>query len=230
MMGILIVISALGALAVQDKPAPKTVEDRLRELEEKLSALEKRNKALEEENQALEKRLADSKAAKDAWAKETASAWVKRCAKAVPLSEAQSAELGELWRGWQRSDLDQAPTPAAWKAREEAIRSKLTPDQVPKLARAARDDQEALAKVWIAGWVQSAKLAPDHGAAFEKAVLARVALPEEVLVVEAHPKAQVGWAQITGAVEGCLPDLASVLSDEERARLQDLLSKWKFRR
>jgi hypothetical protein len=229
-MGILIVLSALGGLAVQEKSAPKTVEDRLRELEERLAVLEKRNKALDDENQTLEKRIVEAKAAKDAWAKQNASAWVKRYAKAVLWSEAQSAELEELWRGWQRSDLDQAPTAAAWKAREEAIRSKLTPEQVPKLARATRNEQENLAKMWIAGWVQSAKLAPDHAAAFEKAVLARLPLPEEALVVEAHPKVQVGWAHVTGAVEGCLPELSGVLSDEERTRLQDLLLKWKSRR
>jgi len=229
-MEILILVVALVGSPFQDRPSPKTVEERLKELEEKLAGLEKRHKALGDENEKLEKQIADAKAAKDAWARQSAAGWVRQYSKAAEFSGPQSAELEELWRGWHRSDLDQAPPAGAWKAREELVRSKLTAEQIPKLARAVRDEQKAAAKMLTAGWFLSAKLAADHQASFEKAVLARLQITEGALVTQAHPEVQVSWAQITGAVEGSLPELSSVLSDEERSRVQDLLKKWKSRR
>ena len=226
----LILAAALSFSPLQEKTATKTVEERLKELEDKLATLEKRNKALEEENLALEKRVADAKAARDSFAKQIAGGWVKRYAKPVELSEKQSAELEELWLGWTRADFEKPADAAAWKSREESIKGKLTGEQVPKLARAVRDEQEKMAKMSLTGLVQTAKITPDHVAAFEKAVLGKVTFSEDTLLLQAHPEKQVGWVRIIGAAEECLPDLASVLSDEEQARLRDTLAKWKPRR
>ena len=87
-----------------------------------------------------------------------------------------------------------------------------------------------MAKLSIAGLVQMVKIGPEHVPAFEKAVLARIAFGEDTVLLQAHPERQVGWLKITGTVEECLPDLASVLSEEEQARLRDTIAKWKPRK
>ena len=99
-------LSLLLALALQDPPPAKTAEDRLKELEARLAKLEQRSKALADENAQLEKKLADAKAAREAYVRQTASAWVKRYAAAAEFTEKQSAELEELWQGWLRNDLE----------------------------------------------------------------------------------------------------------------------------
>jgi len=211
-------------------PQEKTVEGRLKELEEKLGSLEKRNAALREENQALEKRLADAQAVRENFAKQTASGWVKRYAGPVELTDAQSAELEALWLGWTKQDFEKAADLAGWKTREEALKGKLAADQVPKLARAVRDEQEKYAKMSIASFIQSAKIAPERAPAFEKTVLARLTFKDGALLAQAHPEAQVGWLGVHGAVQQALPDLAPVLSEEEQVRLRDTLLKWNPRR
>src|ERR1051326_4624244 len=113
---------ACTAVSPQDKVPPKTLEERLKELEERLGALEKRHKVLADENQTLEKRLSDAKAAKENFAKQSASGWVRQYARPVDFTEKQSAELEELWLGWVRSDFDKPADGAAWKSREEAIK------------------------------------------------------------------------------------------------------------
>ncbi len=226
----LILAAALAWSAPQDKPPAKTVEERLKELEDKLSAIEKRNKALEEENQSLEKRIADGKAARENYVRQVAGGWVKRYAKPVELTEKQSSEIEELWLGWTRADLEKPADAAGWKSREEAIKGKLTGEQVPRLARAVRDELEKMAKMSLMGFVQTAKISPEHAAAFEKTVLGKVGFTEDTLLLQAHPEKQIGWLKISGTVEECLPDLASVLSEDEQSRLRDTLAKWKPKR
>lgn len=211
-------------------PQEKTVEGRLKELEEKLGGLEKRQATLRDENQALEKRAADAQAVRENYAKQTASGWVKRYAKPVELTEAQSAELEALWLGWTKQDFEKSADLAGWKAREAELKGKLAADQVPKLARAVRDEQEKYAKMSIASFVQFAKIAAERAPAFEKAVLARLTFKEGALLAQAHPKAQVGWFAVHAAVDQALPDLAPVLSEEEQVRLRETLLKWDPRR
>lgn len=229
MLNAILVASLLWA-APQEKTPSKTVEERLKELEDKLNSLEKRHKTLEEENQALEKRINDAKAARDTYAKQAASGWVKRYAKPVELTEKQSAELEELWLGWTRQDFEKPADAAAWKSREEALKGRLSGEQVPKLARAVRDEQEKYAKMSLGSFVQAAKIAPERTGAFEKAVAAKLSFPEEALLPQAHPEKQVGWMAIYGAVEQALPDLAQALAEDEQARLRDTLAKWKPRK
>lgn len=211
-------------------PQEKTVEGRLKELEEKLGSLEKRHTTLREENLALEKRIADAQALRETFAKQTASGWVKRYAKQVEFTDAQSAELEALWLGWTKQDFEKPADLAGWTSREEILKGKLTTDQVPKLARAVRDEQEKYAKLSLATFVQGAKVAPERVPAFEKTILAKLAFKEGPLLAQAHPDAQVGWPQLHGTVQQALPDLATVLSEEEQVRLRDVLQKWSPRR
>jgi len=223
-------IATLLATMLAALPQEKTVEGRLKELEEKLGSLEKRHTALREENVALEKRAADAQAVRETYAKQAAAGWVKRYAKPVELTDAQSAELEALWLGWTKQDFEKAADLAGWKAREEALKGKLAADQVPKLARAVRDEQEKYAKMSIASFVQSSKIAPERAPAFEKAVLAKLTFKEGALLTQAHPEAQVGWFIVHAAVDQALPDLAPVLSEEEQVRLRETILKWSPRR
>jgi cell division septum initiation protein DivIVA len=227
----MILAAALSMVYAQDKtPATKTVEERLKELEEKLTRLEKRNQAIALENQAMELRIAETKAAKEALARQIARGWVQRYAKPLELTEKQSAELEELWVGWTRADFEKASDPAGWTSREEVMKGKLTSEQVSGLARAVRDEQEKLAKMSLSGLLNAAKVAPDHEAALEKAVLARVTFAADTLLPQAHPERQVGWLKILGALEASMADLDSVLGDDEKARLRDTFAKWKPRK
>ncbi len=211
-------------------PQDKTVEGRLKELEEKLGSLEKRHVVLREENQALEKRIADAQAVRENFAKQTAAGWVKRYAKPVELTDAQSAEFEALWLGWTRQDFEKPADLAGWKAREEALKGKLVADQVPKLARAVRDEQEKYARISLASFVQGAKIAPERAPAFEKTVLAKLTFKEGALLTQAHPDTQMSWPGLHAAVQQALPDLAPILSEEEQVRLRDTLQKWNPRR
>ena len=204
----------------------KTVEGRLKELEEKLGSLEKRHTVLREENQALEKRISDAQAVRENFAKQTAAGWVKRYARPVELTDAQSTEFEALWLGWTKQDFEKPADAAGWKSREEAIKGRLAAEQVPKLARAVRDEQEKYAKMTLASFVQGSRIAPEHAPAFEKTVLARLSLQEGALLSQAHPEMQVSWAAVLAAVQQALPDLTQVLSEEEQARLRDTLQKW----
>jgi len=208
----------------------RTVEDRLKELEAKLTSLEKRNKELETENQALEKRISDGKAAKENYVRQVAAGWVRRYATPLGLTEKQSAELEELWLGWTRADLEKAADAAAWTSREAAVKSKLTEDQVPRLARAVRDEQEKTAKLTLSFYMKNAAIAAERMPAFEKAVLSRLAFTEDTLLPQAHPEKQVGWPKLLAAMEESLPDLATVLSEEEQTRLRETISKLKPRK
>jgi hypothetical protein len=221
---------ACTAVSPQDKVPPKTLEERLKELEERLGALEKRHKVLADENQTLEKRLSDAKAAKENFAKQSASGWVRQYARPVDFTEKQSAELEELWLGWVRSDFDKPADGAAWKSREEAIKGRLSAEQIVKLGRAVHDEQEKAAKMSLSGIAQMARISKDHVGALEKAVLPKISIPEDIVLPQAHPEGQFSWFQIAGIAEKALPDLGSNLSEEEISRLRDMLGKFNPRR
>jgi hypothetical protein len=220
----------LAALLIQDpKSAAKTVEDRLKELDEKLSSLEKKQKSLADENTVLEKRLSDGKEAREKALRQTAAAWVKRYA-AVGLSEKQSVDLEELWIAWMKEDQEKPSDLARWKAREDLLRGRLTPEQIPLFGRKVREELEANAKRSVSMVGQLAKLSPDTAAALATAAQGRLVFEEGILLVQAHPEKSNVWSQVLVAVESSLPGLSPSLTAEEQKSLGDLLGNWKTRR
>ena len=218
------------ALFVQDpKPGAKTVEERLQELTDKIEALDKKAGALTQENATLQLKLEERRAARENFARQAATAWVKRYAKSVEFSEPQSAELEALWLGWSKEDLEKPADTARWKVREETLRGKLQAEQVPRLARKIRDEQEQNAKSSLGMFSQTAKLPPEKAAALEKAVLPKLSFEEGVLLVQAHPEKNNVWIQVLDAIEKSLPDMSATLSEEELAALRKVLGQWRPR-
>lgn len=196
-----------------------TAEARLEALETKLVLLDRRQKALETENAALEKRVADGRATREIWARQSAAAWIKRHA-AAAFSEAQSARLEALWVVWLSGESATAET---WKTREAELRVQLTPGQQAGVAQAVREDQEKSARGRIAAVFQSAKLPSERAPAFEKAVLTRLAASEGALIQRS------GALQIHAALEESLADPAAGLTEPEQSALREALSRWKPR-
>jgi hypothetical protein len=221
----------LAALLFPDpKTAAKTVEDRLKELDDKLSALELKQKTLADENAAMEKRIADAKAMRENFARQTASGWVKRYAKPVEFSEKQSAELEELWYGWTKDDMEKPGDPAKWKTREDVLRGKLTPEQLPRFAGRVHEEQVENAKRSVSMFSRAAKLDAEKSAALEKAALGRLKIEEGILIAQAHPQETANvWGQTMTAVEASLPDLSSMLTEDEQKALHKTLDQWKPR-
>jgi hypothetical protein len=217
------------ALLVQDPPpAARTVEDRLKELDLKLSALELKQKTLADENAVMEKRLADQMAMRENVARQSASSWVNRYAKAVEFTPQQSADLQELWYGWTRDDLEKPGDPKKWTLREELLRGKLTPEQIPRLAGRVREDQVQYAKQSVGILSRMAKLGVEKSAAMEKAVLGRLTFAEGILLIQAHPQeTNAVWGQTLAAVEASLPELSTTLTPEEQEILRKTLEQWK---
>ncbi|HVR87874.1 MAG TPA: hypothetical protein VMU54_26385 [Planctomycetota bacterium] len=223
------VLAFAALLLVQDpKPAPKTVEDRLQELAERLSALEKKEKALTQENAALDREITDAKVQREKFARQSAVVWTGRYVKPVELTPPQVAELEELWAAWTKEEAEKPGDPGRWKAREDALRSKLTPEQIPRFARKVREEREEHAKGMIVMFSRSANLAADKSAALDAAVLRRLSIGEGTLLPQAHPEEKVGsWGHIVAAVDGCVSDLSLPLSEEERSALSKILTPWK---
>lgn len=217
-------------LAQAPPPAAKTVEDRLKELDVKIAALEKKQRDLAEENGALEKQIADGRAAREKFLRQTASAWVRRYAEPAGLSANQASELEEVWYGWSKMDLEKPADGAAWKAREEVLKGRLSADQAVRLARRVREELEQSAKRTLGFLTQSAKLGAGTSAALESAVMARVSIPEGQLLPQAHPEGSVSWVRLVAAAEECLPDLSPAPTEQEQAALRKILEQWKPRR
>jgi hypothetical protein len=218
-------------LAAQDpKPAAKTVEDRLKELDDKLSALELKQKTLANDNAAMEKQLADAKAMRENFARQSASGWVRRYAKPVEFTEKQSAEFEELWYGWTKDDMEKPGDPARWKTREDALRGKLTQEQIPRLAGRVHEEQVENAKRSVSMFSRAAKLDAGKSAALEKMALGRLKIEEGILLAQAHPQETANlWGQTMTAVEASLPELSSTLSEDELGALRKTLEQWKPR-
>jgi len=216
-------------LLTQDpKPAPKTVEDRLKELSDRLSALEKKEQAISLENAALEKQVADQKATRENLARQAGAAWVKQNGAAIGLNAERSTEFEELWTGWTREDMEKGMDPARWKAREETLRTKLSPDEIPRLGRKVREIREESAKRRVNLFAQGSRLGPEKSAALADAVIRKLAIKEGILVVQAHPEETVlEWGQLISAAEACVPELSPGLTEEERARFEKALAPWK---
>ena len=219
----MIIALALSLVLVQD-PAGKTVEDRLKELADKVEALDKKAAALKLENTSLQLQLQQVQQSRETFARQSATAWVKRYAAAVEFTEKQSSELEELWYGWSKQDFAKPCDAAGWKAREETLRGKLTADQVPKFSRKVREDQDLSSRNWIASLGQLAKLPAEKIDAMEKAVLPKVRFEEGPLLPQASP-VQNPWAKMTDALEASLPELA--LTESEMESLRKIIGRWK---
>jgi len=226
----MIPILMLAFALVQDpQPAPRTVEDRLKELEGKLAALEARRGALANENAAIEKKVAEGKAARENFLRQSAASWVWRYAQPIELSERQASILEELWYGWIKEDQEKPADAGRWKGREDALREKLTAEQIPRLARKVREEQEQSSKMSLGMMAQAAKLNPEKTAALEKAVLGRLPSEEGILLAQAHPEKGASWTTVIAAVESSLPGLSGTLTEEDQAALRTVVGRWKPR-
>jgi hypothetical protein len=218
-------------LLFQDpKSAAKTVEDRLKELDDKLTSLETKQKTLADENAAMEKRIADAKAMRENFARQSASGWVKRYAKPVEFTEKQSADFEELWYGWTKDDMEKPGDPARWKTREDLLRGKLTPEQLPRFAGKVHEELVENTKRSVSMFSRVAKLDAGKSAALEKAALGKVKIEEGILLSQAHPQETANlWGQTMTAVEASLPELGSTLSEDELNALRKTLEQWRPR-
>ena len=216
-------------LLAQDPKTPiRTVEDRLKELDARLTALEAKEKTLKEENASLDRQLSDAKVLREKIARQTGAAWVKQYAQPVGFSEAQSAELEELWAGWTKEDIEKGSDTARWKAREGVLRSKLIGDQGPRLARRMREEREEHARRMVAMLTQSAKLAQEKTTALGEGVIRRMSIEEGVLIVQAHPEDLGNAFGLTvKALEESVSDPAPGLTEEERTAVLKCISPWK---
>src|SRR5262249_56680379 len=155
------------------------------------------------------------------------ASWVQQYAKAAQFTEKQSSDLEKLWYGWMKEDQEKRTDVAAWKAREEALRKELSPEQVPLFARKVREDQETGFRTMVSYLTRGAKLDPEKRAAFEKAVLSKIAFEEGALLLQAHPEKVIPWSAVTVAAEAVLPQFESTLTEAELKSLRQLLEQWK---
>ena len=128
-------------LAQDPKPSAKTVEDRLKELADKLETLDKKAAALADENAKLQQKVDEARTRREGMARQSGTVWVKRYAAIAQFTPKQSTDIEELWFGWTMQDLEKGPAAAPWKEREQTMRGKLTPEQLPLLAGKVRDGQ-----------------------------------------------------------------------------------------
>ena len=222
-----LLISSL--LLLQDpKPAAKTVEERLKELDEKVVGLEKKHQGLVAENSAMEKRIADGKAMREQIARQQGADWVKRYSSTIELTEKQSGEIEQAWYSWSKEDLEKPYDAARWPAREEALKAKLRTEQVPRLARKVREDQELNVRASLSMFSRAAKLVPEKAAAMEKIVMGKIKIEEGILLPQAHQqKLAESWGNTLSAVESSLSELGTTFSEEEITALRKVLAQWK---
>jgi hypothetical protein len=221
----------LAVLLAQDpQPAPKTVEDRVKELAEKIEALDKKSAALTQENAALQAKLEEAKRLREAMAKQAGTAWVKRYSPIAELTEKQSSEIEELWYGWSTQDFTKPCDAAGWKGREEALRAKLTPEQAPKIAAKVREDLKGTAKSIIQSLVLFSKLPADKKGVLEKAALPQLTYDERMLLPNAYPDILNPIPMVVTAIEGALPDLSASFTTEELEALRKTLKAWNPKR
>ena len=222
---------ALALLLAQDpQPAAKTVEDRLKELADKIEALDKKAAALTQENASLQAKLDESKRLREAMLRQAGTAWVKRYGPAAELSEKQSSEIEELWYGWSIQDFQKPCDAGGWKTREEALRGKLTAEQVPKIAGKVREDQKMAAKSIIQSLVLFSKLPADKKGVLEKAALPQLTYDERMLLPNAYPDILNPVSMVATAIEGSLPDLSASFTTEELDALRKTLKAWNPKR
>jgi hypothetical protein len=224
MMTILVLACSL----LQDpKPGLQTVENRLKELDEKLTVLEKRQRELSDDNAAMEKKIADGKAARENSLRQAAKFWVDHFAKPLNLNEKQAADIETLRYTWYREDQDKPADTARWKARENALREKVSAEQAARLAGVVRGDLEAGTKAWIKMFIQAGKLDTEKSGALEKTVSGAVTVEEGILLPEAHPDGTGSWTKVLSALESALPKVSPALTDAEQAAIRNAIAPWK---
>lgn len=220
-------LTLLVLLAQDPKPAAKTVEDRLKELADKIEVLDKKAATLTAENEKLQQQAQELKARRELLARQPGQAWVKRYAPAVEFTEKQSAEIEELMYGWTKQDFEKPGDVAGWKAREELLRGKLTPEQTSKLARKVREEQDSGVTAMVKGMVRMARLPASAEEPFLKVVQPKVTVEEGMLLPSAHPDKCPTWFQIADIVAANLPELSKGLSEAEVESLRKSLQAWK---
>lgn len=207
----------------------RTVEDRIQEISKRIEVLDAKAAELARENQGLRLKVEEARVRREGWARQAATAWVRRYAGAVPFTEPQVSDLEALWTGWSKSDLEKPCEVAQWKAREEILRGKLTAEQVRKLADKVREEQKGNVTTSLSTIVQMAKLPADRAAKLEKVVLPRVTYGDGVLLPMAHPDHRNLWPDLLAIVEKALPDLAATLTEAELSSVRTLLERLKPR-
>jgi hypothetical protein len=220
-------LALLLLLAQDPKPAAKTVEDRLKELADKIEVLDKKAATLTAENEKLQQQAREIKARRELLARQPGQAWVKRYAPAVEFTEKQSAEIEEMMYGWTKQDFEKPCDVAGWKAREELLRGKLTPEQAPKLARKVQEEQLNGVTMMVKGMVRMARLPSSAEGSFEKVVRSKMTIEEGMLLPSAHPEKCPTWFQIADIVAANLPELSKGLSESEVDSLRKSLQDWK---
>lgn len=219
---------ALALLLSQDpKPAAKTVEERLKELVDKVEVLDKKAAALTDENAKLQQKLDETKAQREMLARQPGQLWVKRYGPGVEFTPKQSAEIEELMYTWTKQDFGKPVDAGEWKTREGILRGKLTAEQVPKLTRKVREEQDSGVTYLIKSMVRMAKLPLSAENNFEKVIRPKVTIPDDVLLPAAHPDKTPSWTQIAELVEANLAEVSKDLSESEVDSLRKMLSMWK---
>lgn len=214
-------------LAQDPKPAAKTVEDRLKELADKLETLDKKAAALADENAKLQQKVDEARTRREGMARQSGTIWVKRYAAAAQFTPKQSTDIEELWFGWTLQDVEKGAAAAPWKEREQTLRGKLTPEQVPLLAGKVREEQELSLKTQLTTLAQFGKVNQEKVAALEKAVRPKLAYDEGILLPQAHPDRCYSWTQVLEGVEASLADLSPALTDGEVESLRKIVGQWK---
>jgi len=217
------------ALLQDPKGTPGTVEDRLKDLYAKLTALEKKRRELALDNSAMEKKITDAQAEKEATLRRASQAWIKHYGASFEPGEKQVADIDQLWYGWIKEDQGKTADAGRWLAREQELREKLTPGQIPPLARMVREEQGKNVKAMLGVFVRQSKLGPEKTAALEKAILERLRFEEGVLLPDAHPDQGALWTNVLSTLESSLPELSALLTEDELAALRKTLSRWKPR-
>jgi hypothetical protein len=217
------------ALLQDPKATPATVEDRLKDLDAKLTALEKKRRELADDNSAMERKITDAQAAKEEMLRRASQAWIKHYGASFTPGEKQISDIDQLWYEWIKEDQGKPADADRWKVREQALREKLTPEQIPLLARMVREEQGKNAKATLRAFVQQSKLGPEKIAALEKPILERLRYDEGVLLPNAHPDQGALWTNVLNTLESSLPELSALLTEDEQASLRKIVSRWKPR-
>ena len=107
------------------------IRERIRKMEERLQELQGRKDQLVGSRQELENRIAEKAAGERV--RFFAETRVKSWETPLALSESQKPGLVDLWARWRREDGQGKASREVWMARENELRSNLTPHQVAQL-------------------------------------------------------------------------------------------------
>jgi len=127
-----------------------------------------------------------------------------------------------------KGEQEKGVAPGRWTAREQELRAKLSEEQAVLLARKIREQREANARLSVAGFARSARLAPEKVVALQNAVMSKVKTDEGPLILEAHGlEMSEGWGRFLTAFDEGLSELSSTLTEEELKAMRKMLEQWK---